>query len=154
MLQVKALVRPIVEYAAVVWDPLTKTHIHQLEKVQRRAAHFVEGDYKKTSSVSDIITKLQWSSLEERRRVAKASMIYKIINGQIEISTSQLHPLPSATRTRGHQQRLRVPFSRTKNHQQSFFPSATRIWNSLPASIVDRAISLEDFRERVQKAAE
>ncbi len=32
------LVRPLVEYASVVWDPHTKCRIQQLEMVQRQAA--------------------------------------------------------------------------------------------------------------------
>ena len=48
--QVKAqcyttLVRPNLEYAATVWDPYTKFNINKLEKCQRRAARFVNGDY-------------------------------------------------------------------------------------------------------------
>ena len=44
----KSLVRPILEYrgyAAAVWSPHLQYHIHQLEKVQRRAARFVMNDY-------------------------------------------------------------------------------------------------------------
>ena len=33
-----ALVRPSLEYAAVVWDPYHNNKVDQLEKVQRRAA--------------------------------------------------------------------------------------------------------------------
>ena len=48
--QVKAqcyttFVRPNLEYAATVWDPYTKFNINKLEKCQRRAARFVNGDY-------------------------------------------------------------------------------------------------------------
>ena len=35
------LVRPILEYSSSVWDPYTKEHIHQLGKIQRRAARMV-----------------------------------------------------------------------------------------------------------------
>ena len=37
----KTLVRPIMEYAATVWDPLTQANIDSMEAIQRRAAHFV-----------------------------------------------------------------------------------------------------------------
>ena len=32
------MVRPIMEYAADIWDPIHKSNIQQLEKVQRGAA--------------------------------------------------------------------------------------------------------------------
>ena len=34
-------VRPILEYASIIWAPYTKSHIATLEKIQRRAARFV-----------------------------------------------------------------------------------------------------------------
>jgi hypothetical protein len=48
------LVRPIMEYACVVWDPVAKRNIFTLEMVQRRAARFTLGDYRTTSSVTNV----------------------------------------------------------------------------------------------------
>ena len=45
------MVRPQLEYCASVWDPHTKNNIYQIERVQRRAARFVEQNYHNTSSV-------------------------------------------------------------------------------------------------------
>ena len=45
----KALVRPLVEYSASVWDPHSKSLINQLEAVQRRAARFCLNDFKSRS---------------------------------------------------------------------------------------------------------
>ena len=41
----QALVRPITEYASLVWCPHQKEHIQELEMVQRRAARFVTRQY-------------------------------------------------------------------------------------------------------------
>ena len=41
----KALVRPIVEYSAIVWDPCVAKNIKQVEMIQRRAARSVLGRY-------------------------------------------------------------------------------------------------------------
>jgi hypothetical protein len=41
----KTMVRPILEYAATVWDPYTQSSIQTLENVQRRAARYVCNDY-------------------------------------------------------------------------------------------------------------
>jgi hypothetical protein len=46
------LIRPITEYAAVIWDPHTAENIRKLEMIQRRAARMVYADYQTTSSVS------------------------------------------------------------------------------------------------------
>ena len=52
----QTLVRPILEYASSAWDPYTQSSINKLEGVQRRAARFVAGDYRTTSSVSEMIS--------------------------------------------------------------------------------------------------
>ena len=58
------LVQPILEYAtaSIVWDPwpCTHTHKHCLEMVQRKAAHFCSGDFKKYSSVTEMLNNLEW----------------------------------------------------------------------------------------------
>ena len=51
----QTLVRPILEYASSAWDPYSRQNIDKLEAVQRCAARFVTGDYRTTSSVSDMI---------------------------------------------------------------------------------------------------
>ena len=59
----KTLVRPNMEYAATVWDPLTQANIDSMEAIQRRAARFVLRRYRNTSNVSNMIDGLRWPSL-------------------------------------------------------------------------------------------
>jgi hypothetical protein len=47
----------------------------ELERVQRKVARFVMGDYKTTSSVKSMLEHLKWPTLEERRKRAKVTMI-------------------------------------------------------------------------------
>ena len=72
-----ALVRPILEYASTPWDPYTKSNIQQLEAVQRRAARFVTGDYRTTSSPSQMIADLGWEPLYQKRANFKLVMVYR-----------------------------------------------------------------------------
>ena len=86
----QTLVRPILEYASTVWDPYTTTNINQIEAVQRRAARFVKGDYKTTSSTSQMIRDLDWPTLQDRRVNAKLVMVYRIVNHLIDVPSSAL----------------------------------------------------------------
>ena len=52
------LVRPIFEYATVVWDPHTKANIDQIEMVQCCVARFVCNNYSCHSSVTAMLNKL------------------------------------------------------------------------------------------------
>ena len=46
------LVRPTLEYAAIVWDPHHQKDINSLEKVQRKAIRFITGNYRRRTSVT------------------------------------------------------------------------------------------------------
>lgn len=45
-----SLIRPKLEYAAIVWDPHTKQNIDALERIQRKAIRFIYSKYRKTDS--------------------------------------------------------------------------------------------------------
>ncbi|XP_071172211.1 uncharacterized protein [Mytilus edulis] len=147
------LVRPIMEYACVIWDPITQNNIRQLEMVQRRSARFVTGDYRTTSSVTRILKDLQWIELQERRKSVKTIMLYRIIHHLVVKPPEQyLIPRGVALTTRGHDTRFLLPYSRIQNHQQSFFPSAIRLWNELPSAVIT-ASTVEGFKDSLQTTA-
>ena len=83
------MVRPSLEYASAVWDPYSQKDIDKLEKVQRRGARFVLNRYRNTSSVCEMIDTLGWQPLEERRRNARLSMLYKTLKGPFKYQGSQ-----------------------------------------------------------------
>ncbi len=64
------LVRPLLEYASVIWDPHTQTNTKKIEMVQRRAARYVTSRTRNRSSVTDMLNGLKWRSLENRRKDA------------------------------------------------------------------------------------
>ena len=54
------------EYAASIWDPHLAKDCDLLEKLQRHSARFVKGDYRTTSSVSQMLHDLGWCGLKDR----------------------------------------------------------------------------------------
>ena len=140
------LVRPLTEYSSVIWDPYTAENIRKLEMVQRRAARMVYSNYQTTSSVSAMLNHLNWMSLQERRAQAKAVMMYRVVNQQIDIPSQILVPTISP---RGNNISYLVPYARTLTYQKSFFPDGIRIWNSLP-SVAVCAPSVDSFKFQIQ----
>ena len=63
------LVRPQLEYASAVWDPHTKERISKIEMVQRRAARWTLRNFDHQASVTEMINKLGWRTLEQRRAI-------------------------------------------------------------------------------------
>ena len=87
------LVRPILEYGSSVWDPHYEGLIDDLEKVQRRTARFVTRNctYEK-GSMTDILKKLKWESLQKRRKDNRIVLFYKGLKGRAKIPTDDLIP--------------------------------------------------------------
>ena len=94
-----ALIRPIIEYANVVWCPFNKYNIIKLEKVQQQFTKRINGMYK--LSYPDRLIKLKLPSLEYRRLRGDLIETYKIINNIYDpLTTVSLLTLDSNTRTR------------------------------------------------------
>ena len=145
----QSLVRPPLDYASSAWDPHTTGCVQQIEAVQRRAARFVKGDYRTTSSTSQMIQDLGWQPLQVRRQQAKVTLMYRIVYNLVDIPGNQyLHTTTSVTR--GHGLRFIVPFTRTDAMRHSFFPSAIRLWNQLPEPVAT-ASTLEAFKRELTR---
>ncbi len=121
--------KPLMEYAAIIWDPFTDANIRKLEMVQRRSARMVYSDYRRTTSVTPMLHQLQWSTLQVRRAQMKVTIMYRIVHNLVDVPTTYLIPISSA---RGHGTCYLVPFARTECYQKSFFPDTIRLWNRLP----------------------
>lgn len=144
----KSIVRPILEYGQTVWDPYTATMTSRLEMVQRRAARFVTGQHAKTASVTDMLKKLEWETLETRRRNARLVMFYKIHYSHVSIKMP-LKPKKRKTPSR-HENTLayEIPPSKIDIHKFSFFPRTSREWNTMKEETVNIQ-SLESFKVTV-----
>ena len=126
-----SLVRSSLKYCSSVWDPHTLTNINKLEMVQRRAARFVVNDYNKDSSVSDILRKLERTSLQIRRKNNRLAQMFKIVNNLSAISPNDyLTPSKSVTR-RNHNFKFIQYSLVTDCFKYSFFPRTVPEWNTL-----------------------
>ena len=81
----KSLVRPQLEYAALIWHPCHETQITHVEKVQRTAARWACRRWINASSVGDMLDELEWPSLEARRKQSSLTFFYKIHSGTVSL---------------------------------------------------------------------
>ena len=144
------LVRPVLEYAAPVWDPYLDQDIKNLEKVQRRAARFVLGRYHNRSSVTEMLNTLNWPTLAERRKAARLRLVYKALSG---LSNALRHTLkPTIARSRRcHDRQLRRVQCGSDYRKMSFLLRTIRDWNDLPQYTVS-ASSVDIFTSRMSRA--
>jgi hypothetical protein len=134
-----ALVRSILEYACAVWDPFTISNIQSIEMIQHRAARFVTKDYSRTEgSITRIMDKLKWPTLESRRKQIRLTTMFKIQNQSVAITTPEYIQRQVASTTRQyHPAKYRIMKNRTDTYKYSFWPRTISEWNSLPHQTLD-----------------
>ena len=147
-----ALVRPQLEYCATVWDPQDSGSIKKLEMVQRRAARYVLGRYRRRASVTEMLSELQWSTLKERRLTSKLGMMYKINNDLVALTTEDLQ-MEHLNRPGRHSNSyaFKIPYAKRDAYKNSFVPTTIRAWNNLPNSIAGSP-SLDTFKAGLSSA--
>ena len=141
------MVRPKLEYAALIWSPYCKTQIQQVEKVQRTAARWTCRRWRNTSSVGEMLDELQWPTLEARRDQSSKLFFHKIHCGTMSIDKDKyLTPSQSTRSTRSsHNSQYCGPQTYSDALKYSFFPRTIPHWNSLAPSVV-AAETTEEFR--------
>ena len=150
-----ALLHPHVEYCSAVWDPYTKRLTQRVEMVQRRAARWVCSKYRRgpnCTGPTEMINHLSWPSLELRRKVARLTLLYKMTNNLVMMSTrSLLVCAPRGLRSVPPHALMSLSRIPTRLYQtNSFFPRTVADWNELPYQIAS-APSLEAFKASVVK---
>ena len=125
-------IKSTLEYAATAWEPYSRQSINKLESVQRRAACFVMHDYYQTSSVSNMLLRLNWNTMETHFRL---QMLHKMIHSSVDVS------LPSyityrTRHTRGSELKFIQPDKSIDAYKYNFFPTSIRLWNNLPRDTI------------------
>jgi hypothetical protein len=71
------------EYGAIVWDPYTTVDTSKLERIQRREARFITGEYKSREEVSvkTMLAELELESLQSRRTSQRLILLLKVVEG-------------------------------------------------------------------------
>ena len=127
-------IRPILEYADIVWDNCTQNQANELEKIQLEAGRIVTGATKLVST-QKLYSELGWHKLSERRRFHKLHQFYKMDHSLAPGYLCDLLPShvgdTSSYSLRNAENYTQV-HARTALYGSSFLPSTTREWNKLP----------------------
>ena len=126
-------IRPLFEYACVLWAGSNDKDLNKLEKLQVDAMRIVTGATKR-SNISNLYKDLRWVKLSERRNIHCLIMLYKIINGQAPQYLINLLPQKIGD---NHNHNLRnrndyyISRTRLETFNRSYFPRTLRLWNNL-----------------------
>ena len=131
------IIRPKLEYASVAWDPHYKKDIRTLEMVQRKGARFCLQNYSSQASVTEMLDKLGWKSLEQRRMDGRLLMMYKLSHNLVDLNIDQyLLPHPESRTCGSHPLKYQISKAMKDVFKYSYFPRIIKEWNKLPHNIV------------------
>ena len=128
-----AIVVPILDYGASIWDPHHTTYIGKLERVQELAAKVATRRW--TDDGPNLVKQLTWPSLKMRRQYLKLCLCRRILHGGSLIPPSVFTPHPSSTVRHVNSSPIFLPRVRTNYHRGSYFISTIPLWNNVPDEI-------------------
>jgi hypothetical protein len=141
-----SLIRPILEYASCAWNPHHARNITLLERTQARATKLVKEI--RHLEYEDRLRYLGLQKLETRRYRADLIMVYKMLNGLVQLDASAFFRVVQ-TRARGHSLKLEpVITPRLDCKRYCFAYRVINGWNSLRDEVVT-APTLELFKSRL-----
>ena len=97
-----SLVRPIIEYAFIIWLPYQLTLINKIESVQHRSARFILNNYERYNSVTNMLRQLDLPTLATRRTCNRIIMMFKIFKNVVHIPVEPPIFTFNTLETRGH----------------------------------------------------
>ncbi len=146
----KSLVRPHLEYANCIWNPVHNKDIQLIEKVQRRATKSIPS--LKELPYQDRLRRLGLPTLAYRRLRGDLIQVYKIMHGLNDIDKEKLfHMADQETGTRGHPYKIHKQHTRLQLRKHSFSIRIVNSWNRLPDTVVS-APTMNQFKNGVDEA--
>ena len=126
------LIQPYFDYCSIIWDSCGSTLADKLQNLQNRAARVLTSSSYDTNA-DYLFDKLGWKKLASQRKIAKAIMVFKSLNGLAPDYLSEMFADRSsitnyALRDTGG--KLALPQPRTNYLKNSFGYSGAALWNS------------------------
>ena len=142
------MIRPKLEYAAVVWSPHKKKDIRKLERIQRTATKMVPE--LKDLNYEERLEEMGLPTLQKRRERGDLITMYKLVNQMEKVDRQDLvRHIEEGTRcTRGHVKKIRKNRCTGDIMKYSFPYRTVDIWNELKEEVVIAA-NVHMFKEKL-----
>lgn len=145
-------VRPVLEYASIVWFPHTANNIAILERVQRKAVRFIFNRYGRNDSPTALLHRAGLATLDSRAKVFRLKFLYLLLHRSFRINPDlYLNFRDTRPTRRRHPWELEEYSFSNNTFSYSFFPRAIREWNTLDAVITQQP-TLEKFMKLIEGA--
>ena len=134
-----AFIQPYIDYAISVWGYTSMGNIDKIQRLQNRVARIFMNDFSYEHHSIDIIHKLGWQTVLERREFLTGILMFKCIFNLAPFYLSD--NITYVSQIHDHQTRncandnLYVPQPRTEYIKRSFLYNGSKIWNKLPLDV-------------------
>ena len=120
-------IRPILEYANVIWYNCADYEADALEKINIECARIVTGATK-LAGINTLLKEVGWETLSTRRRKHCLKLFYKMVNGLTPSYLTSLIPTTQVNQRYQLRNADNIPgiFARTSSYYNSFLPSVIR----------------------------
>lgn len=144
----KSYVRPVLDYAAVIWTPHLKKDIERIEKFQR---FFTRIALKKCClppiPYEKRLELFKLPTLENRRKITDIITTFKIINNYTHLKPNEYFTFSKLSRHASSRIIAKIQNHRSTN---SFVNRSTKYWNKLGKEVTS-APSIQTFKTRLAK---
>lgn len=148
----KTLIRPLLEYASVVWKPCQDIFVTRLQRVQRRFVRIVavaKGYTFLDAPVEELELELELSSLAGRRDTADLTFLFNLVNGRVScpvLLEKICFRIPGVTRSN---ELFHRPHYRTNYLGNSSVIRIQRLGNAVPPDVDFFSDSLDVFKRKI-----
>ena len=141
------MIRPKLEYAAIIWSPCTKMNIKKIERIQRSATKLVPS--LQNLSHKKRLKRLNLQTMEQRRE-RDLIAVYRLMNGMEKVDNQDLVTWDKRD-TRGYGKKIKKATCRMNIKKYSFPYRIVETWNSLERDVVN-ARSIHDLRDKLDNS--
>ena len=139
--QYQCIIQPRLDYAITLWGFTSQLNLSRVQRLQNRAARIITGnfDYFNVRGI-DIVKRLQWMNVIERRDYFVALTVFKCIHGMAPTYISDCITICNEvavrdTRNSTSANLLTLPYASLDIFKNSFAYRGPFIWNDLPHDI-------------------
>jgi len=146
---ITSMIRPRLEYAALLWSPKLKKEIRKLERLQRAATKLPET--LRDQTYEERLERLGLTTLEKRRERGDLIALYRIQEGLEKLDRDDL-VVRDRSVTRGNSKKLKKSVCRRDIKKYSFPYRSITAWNGLDEETVC-ARTIHEFKTKLDNTS-
>ena len=144
----KTIVRPLIEYANIIREPIYKGDQKSVEAVQRRATKLL-------LTISHLpyearLRHLNLPLLQHRRRRGDMITVFKIMTGILNVDRRKFFEMQLNNNARGHSLKIFKQHTKTFVKRWPFASRTVNDWNMLPSHVVE-ATNVNRFKHALDR---